>query len=489
MVTNQKDRANLFFYLFVLPAFVLYFLFFIYPFLQGVVFSFTDWNGITPEIQFQFEKKDFEDNVLNKLKNDEDVTIMKNFYKENGNYYVMNEWIEEKESVRRINIFEKKRIKSILSKVGITSINFIGFDNYKEIFTNDKRFLPSFEKKRLYNKKNSFTLVSKVKDRDFRMVLKRVKNTEKDFILSKYSKETFYRLKNLNDFKKIVSFQSNNILENYSLINEGDFFTMDNYKKIKKYFVKEIYYTLDNSFSSFDLKIVEEIFDKYYYEYKLAGGAVGFTIFFTIFNVIFTNIIALLLALALDTKIRSKNFLRSLFFVPNVLSLVVVGFIWSFLFKVIAKVPLFNIGWLGDPNIAPISVIIVQVWQNCGYVMLIYLAGLQSIPSDILEVSELDGATGLNKLLKIIIPLLLPSLTISLFLTITNSLRCFDIIWVLTGGGPGYATTPIVIDIYNNAFSQNRFGYGTAKAILLCFIIIAITITQLSIMKKKEVEY
>ena len=108
MVTNQKDRANLFFYLFVLPAFVLYFLFFIYPFLQGVVFSFTDWNGITPEIQFQFEKKDFEDNVLNKLKNDEDVTIMKNFYKENGNYYVMNEWIEEKESVRRINIFEKK---------------------------------------------------------------------------------------------------------------------------------------------------------------------------------------------------------------------------------------------------------------------------------------------------------------------------------------------------------------------------------------------
>ena len=153
--------------------------------------------------------------------------------------------------------------------------------------------------------------------------------------MSKYSKETFYRLKNLNDFKKIVSFQSNNILENYSLINEGDFFTMDNYKKIKKYFVKEIYYTLDNSFSSFDLKIVEEIFDKYYYEYKLAGGAVGFTIFFTIFNVIFTNIIALLLALALDTKIRSKNFLRSLFFVPNVLSLVVVGFIWSFCLKLL----------------------------------------------------------------------------------------------------------------------------------------------------------
>ncbi len=379
MYVFQRKKSNRSFWLFVLPAFLLYFLFFLFPFFQGAIFSFTDWNGITPEIQSRFSKAEFDYKVIKNIKNQENLSYIKKYYVLKDDYYVLREWLEDKRGFRKLNFFERRKIKSIFAKTGIKSIKFIGFGNYKEIFTSDTRFLPSIEKK--YSEKKGRA------------------------------------------------------------------------------------------------------------EYKITLGAVGFTLVFTFFNVIFTNLIALFLALALDTKTRSKNILRSLFFMPNVLSLVIVAFIWSFIFKAIAKIPILNIGWLGDPGIAPFSVIMVQVWQGCGYVMLIYLAGLQNIPSDILEVADIDGANGIDKFFKITLPLLLPSFTIALFLTITNSLRCFDIIWVLTNGGPGYATTPIVVDIYNNAFAQNRFGYGTAKAVLLCLIIVAVTVIQLSLMKKKEVEY
>ncbi|HOV14445.1 MAG TPA: sugar ABC transporter permease [Spirochaetota bacterium] len=493
MIVTKKGKTFFYFSFFIIPAFFLYFLFFLFPFFQGVIFSFTDWNGITPEIRYQYLRGDFEEKVIKKLKNEKDIAVIKRYYTFSNNYYTLQEWIEENGKTRRINLFEKNKIKSILAKAGIRSIHFIGFDNYKEIFTNDKRFLPSVEKRFLFEKNVNSSpmlnnLIKKIPQKRFDKLLKNLGNVEKDFLKSKYSLTKYYEIKNYQYLDKIKSlFKNHN--NNLNSIEEKDFYKIDNYKGIKKYYKLTNYYLLANELSAFDMKILGETFSKHYYEYRLIGGAVGFTLFFTIFNVIFTNIIAMFLALALDSKIRSKNFLRSLFFMPNVLSLVIVAFIWSFLFKIITRIPVFDIGWLGDPNVAPISIILVQVWQNCGYIMLIYLAGLQNIPSDILEVAEIDGANAIDKFFKITLPLLLPSLTISLFLTITNSLRCFDIIWVLTNGGPGYATTPIVVDIYNNAFAQNRFGYGTAKAILLCLIIIAITTIQLSIMKKKEVEY
>jgi raffinose/stachyose/melibiose transport system permease protein len=168
--------------------------------------------------------------------------------------------------------------------------------------------------------------------------------------------------------------------------------------------------------------------------------------------------------------------------------LIIVAFVWSFVFRLILPLITGIDVWLGSVNLAPYAVIMVAVWQSCGYLMIIYLAGLQTIPGAILESAQIDGATGFNRFRFITLPLLIPSITICTFYSLSNSLKTFDIIFALTSGGPGYATTPIVLDIYFNAFLQNKFGYGTAKAVFLCLIIMIITGIQLAIMKKKEVE-
>lgn len=492
MGNKKKLKSNRYFFLFILPAFLLYFIFFLLPFFQGVFYSFTDWNGITPQIPLQFTQYDFEEKVIGKIKNEKDKTVIKKYYQQKNDRYILNEWYIKDGKSKKIDSFQIGKIRAILSKTGIRSINFIGFDNYRDIFTKDRRFMPSIEKRFLYDKKDDLPL--RVEKSIFeKKLLKNLHRVEKDFLLSKYKLKSLFTLKDVRNRDMINKVLKSKGIEESYYVNESIFYEYLNKSEYKNLFTKSEMYVLEEGLeeglSDYDIRVLKETLLNHFFEYKLINGAVGFTLFFTFFNVILTNLIALLLALALDSKIRSKNILRSLFFMPNVLSLVIVAFIWSFLFKMAAKIPLLNIGWLGDASIAPFSVIIVQVWQGAGYVMLIYLAGLQSIPSDILEVAEIDGATYLDKFLKIVIPLLLPSFTISLFITITNSLRCFDIIWVLTNGGPGYATTPIVVDIYNNAFAQNRFGYGTAKAILLCLIIIGITTIQLSVMKKKEVEY
>ncbi|OHD16238.1 MAG: hypothetical protein A2Y34_05135 [Spirochaetes bacterium GWC1_27_15] len=446
MIVGKRGKKLLYFFLFIIPAFIFYLVVFVMPFFQGFVFSFTDWNGITPEIRIQFNKQEFKENVLDKLKKQDDKNYLLKFYQINGDYYILQDWlkIEGSNNYRQVNFLEKGRIKSILGSIGITSVKFIGFDNYIEIFTKDDRFLPSFGKK---------------------FINLRMENVPEEISISDFNNYLINNIENENEKKFVLS--------NYSP-NE----------KTQKYELRF------NTIQSNEDKIkLASIISSNFYKKSINSGALGFTFFFTLFNVILTNIFALLLALALDSKLRSKNALRSLFFMPNILSLIIVAFIWSFLFKMISRIPIFDLGWLGNPDIAPISIIIVTVWQGCGYIMIIYLAGLQSIPSDIIEVAEIDGASGIQKFFKIILPLLTPAATISMFLTLTNSLRTFDVIFALTQGGPGYATTPIVVDIYNNAFAQNRFGYGTAKAILLCLVIIAVTSIQLNLMKKKEVEY
>jgi raffinose/stachyose/melibiose transport system permease protein len=223
-------------------------------------------------------------------------------------------------------------------------------------------------------------------------------------------------------------------------------------------------------------------------ESKFELGVVGFTLFFMFFNVVFSNILAFLLALALDQKLKSRNFLRTIFFLPNVLSMIVVALVWSFVFFNLMPALTGIELWMGDPAKAPWLIVMVQVWREAGYLMIIYLAGLQSIPTDVHEAALIDGARPAQKLRFVVLPLLIPALTICLFLSLSNSLKSFDLVYAMVGPS-GYAlgTVPFVMDIFFDAFAKRMAGLATAKAMLLFFAILIITGVQLTVMKRREV--
>ncbi|GHV62457.1 ABC transporter permease [Spirochaetia bacterium] len=220
-----------------------------------------------------------------------------------------------------------------------------------------------------------------------------------------------------------------------------------------------------------------------------------FTLEQTVFRVIFINAIALLLAVFLDGEVRGKNALRAAFYIPNIISLIVIGYIWRFIFSrgfdsfyELIKAPFLMLSWLGDPKMAFTSVLIVSVWQSIGFYMVIYIAGLQAIPHDVIEAAMIDGAGGVSRFFKITVPLIMPSITVAVFHSVSNSLKTFDVIFSLTSGGPGNSTTPIALDIYKTAFVTSRFGYGTAKSVILFLLILLFTIFQVKFFKKMEIE-
>ena len=218
-------------------------------------------------------------------------------------------------------------------------------------------------------------------------------------------------------------------------------------------------------------------------------GVVGFTLFFAFFNVVLSNLLAFFIALALDAGIQSQKVLRSVFFLPNVLSMVVVALVWSFVFAhLLPRLTGIEL-WMGDPGKAPWLIVLVQVWQQSGYLMVIYLAGMSNIPTDVLEAASIDGASFRRRLRHITLPLLMPAFTICLFLSLSNSLKSFDLVYAMQGPS-GYATgtVPFVMDIFFDAFAKKQAGLGTAKAILLFLAIALITGIQLTISKRREVQ-
>ncbi len=225
------------------------------------------------------------------------------------------------------------------------------------------------------------------------------------------------------------------------------------------------------------------------------GSALVFTLIFTLLAVVAINVIALLLAVILDMKIRGRNLLRAAFYIPNIISLIVIGYVWRFIFSrgfdslgAITHLGVFQLSWLGDSHLAFLSVVLVTVWQSIGFYMVIYIAGLQTVPREQLEAAVIDGASPVSRFFRITLPLIMPSVTVAVFYSVSNALKTFDVIFSLTFGGPGTATTSIALDIYKTAFSDNRFGYGSAKSVVLFLLILVVTVTQLNAFKRREVQ-
>lgn len=223
--------------------------------------------------------------------------------------------------------------------------------------------------------------------------------------------------------------------------------------------------------------------------------ALIFTFKYTILFVILSNIFALLLALFLSKPFKSANILRSVYFIPYVISMTIIGFIWKFMLTQgftslydMTGFEFFNYSWIGDAKYAFISIVVVGTWQSLGFYIVLYIAGLKAIPQDVLEAASIDGATTFQKFKNVILPLLTPSITICMFMAITNGLKVFDIILALTKGGPGTSTNASTLDIYRDAFTNNNLGLGSAKSVVFFFIILIITQGILKFFKSKEVE-
>jgi raffinose/stachyose/melibiose transport system permease protein len=220
-----------------------------------------------------------------------------------------------------------------------------------------------------------------------------------------------------------------------------------------------------------------------------------FTARYTLAAVVLTNMVGFSLALLLTQPLKTSNLLRTIFFLPNVIGGLLLGFIWSFIFvKGFAAVgdatgiSFFQLPWLGTAGTAFWGIVIVSVWQLSGYLMVIYIAAIMNVPRELVEAARIDGATRLQMLRSIIVPLIMPAVTVCLFLTISWSFKVFDLNLSLTKGGPFGSTESVALNIYQEAFRNNRYGIGTAKALIFFIIVAAITMLQVYVTKKKEVE-
>ena len=215
-----------------------------------------------------------------------------------------------------------------------------------------------------------------------------------------------------------------------------------------------------------------------------------FTILFAVVSIILINVIAFGLALLLTKELRGTNIFRTVFFMPNLIGGIVLGYIWQILINCIlslASKPLLAL----NSSAGYWGLIILMCWQQIGYMMIIYIAGLQSVPSDLVEAAEIDGAHTWDVLWKIKLPMVMSSVTICVFLTLTNSFKLFDQNLALTGGDPNHSTEMLALNIYQTFYARAGAlfkGYGQAKAVMFCILVIAISMLQLKLTKSKEVQ-
>lgn len=215
-----------------------------------------------------------------------------------------------------------------------------------------------------------------------------------------------------------------------------------------------------------------------------------FTVLFAIVSIVSINVLAFMLATLLTQNLKGTNIFRTVFFMPNLIGGIVLGYIWQILINCLLAI-------LGQPLLALNStagywgMIILMCWQQVGYMMIIYIAGLQNVSDDLIEAAEIDGAGKWDILWRIKIPMVMSSITICIFLTLTNSFKLFDQNLALTGGEPSHSTEMMALNIYQTFYARSGMqwkGYGQAKAVVFCVLVIAISLIQLKATRSKEVQ-
>ena len=245
--------------------------------------------------------------------------------------------------------------------------------------------------------------------------------------------------------------------------------------------------TVEKPFVGFD-NYVKMFQDKY------VRQAWWFTLRFTFWNVLIQNFFALLFAVILDSGLKGEKIYRTVLFLPCLISAVVTGFIWLRMFSNILPAMAetlhlnVNLQLFGNQDTVLAGLLTANNWQWIGYWMLIYLAGLQSIPSDLHEAAKIDGASSLQRFFHVTVPMLAPSFTICIVGITTGSLKVYDLMVSSTQGGPGRASTSIIYLIYETAINGRQYGYGSALSISLIFALLIVAVLQVLVLKRREVQ-
>ena len=216
----------------------------------------------------------------------------------------------------------------------------------------------------------------------------------------------------------------------------------------------------------------------------------GFTVKYAVVAIVLINVIALCLALLLTRNMKGTNIFRTVFFMPNLIGGIVLGYIWQILINCVLSL-------VGQPLLALNrqagywGIIILTAWQQIGYMMIIYIAGLQNVPDDLIEAAQIDGATQWETFWQVKLPMIMSSITVCVFLTLTNSFKLFDQNLALTGGDPNHLTEMLALNIYQTFYARAGLqwkGLGQAKAVLFCLLVVVISFAQLKATRSKEVQ-
>lgn len=228
---------------------------------------------------------------------------------------------------------------------------------------------------------------------------------------------------------------------------------------------------------------------------SLFWKGVTFTLKFAVFYVVIVNVISLVVAMVMSKERKSSSVGRAFYYIPYIISLTAISLIWKFIFGPgfealydITGWEFFNWSWVGMPKLAFYVVVIMAVWQNVGFYMVNYIAGIIAVPKELIEAAKIDGANGFQVFRKITFPLIMPAVSICMLTSLTFAFKLFDIIMVFTKGGPANSTVTVAYNIYKEAFVNSQYGMATAKSLVFVVFVLIVTAIQLKVTKSKEVE-
>ncbi len=257
--------------------------------------------------------------------------------------------------------------------------------------------------------------------------------------------------------------------------------------------LKGVFYSFTNfkGYGSYDIVGLRNYIDLF--SDARVGNSYLFTLKYAVVCTIIVNVVSLILALGLNSKIKGKTVLRGIYFIPNILGGLVVGYIFSFFFTYILPavgqtlgIEAISSSMLSSTKTAWFAIVLVGAWQSIAMNTIIYISGLQTVPEDVYEAGSLDGATGWKKFKNLTFPLIIPFFTINMVLCMKNFLMVFDQIMALTKGGPSQSTESISFLIYNNGIDGGQFGFQSANAVVFFIVIVAVSVCQMRFMGKKE---